>query len=210
MIQYLDETLRILLSDNVPMMRPASIQFERPTQAWEDQTTDPRINCFLYDIRENLQLRYDRRPYVSRNEATGTGTQRLVPRRMDFTYLITAWCAEVADEHELLGNILKTLLRYPILPPEMLHENLSDQPLPVRTWVAQPEDTPSNWEFWGANEWRLKAGISYRITLSIEPEPVTVGLVRETETRVRFREDALAEEAAKDTASSPSSPETGT
>lgn len=184
MIQYLDETLRTLLSGNVPMMRPASIQFERPTQEWEDQTTDPRINCFLYDIRENVELRFDQQRYVTRNGTTGT--QQVAPKRIDFTYMITAWCADAADEHELLGNILTALLRYQTLAPERLHERLRNQPFPVRTWIGQPEDTPKNWEFWGANEWRLKAGFSYRLTLAIVPPAIETTLVRESRTTINL------------------------
>ncbi|MUG98293.1 DUF4255 domain-containing protein [Scytonema sp. UIC 10036] len=46
-------------------MQPHSIQFERPTKTWEDQTTEPPINCFLYDLRENTELRFDRQQYVN-------------------------------------------------------------------------------------------------------------------------------------------------
>ncbi len=184
MIHYLDETLKILLSEVMSGMQPHSIQFERPTKAWEDQTTEPRINCFLYDIRENTELRFDRQQYMTRTETTVT--RQVAPRRIDFTYMITAWCGEVDDEHELLGNVLLTLLRYPTIPINKLHQNLQNQPFPIRTWVSQPEDTPKNWEFWGANEWRLKAGISYRLTLAIAPTPEEVTLPKEARININL------------------------
>jgi hypothetical protein len=186
MIHYLDETLRILLSEVMSGMQPHSIQFERPTKTWEDQTTEPRINCFLYDIRENTELRFDRQQYLDVPPNQKTGTRQVAPRRIDFTYLITAWCAEVSDEHELLGNVLLTLLRYPTLPKDKLHQNLQNQPFPIRTWVSQPEDTPKIWEFWGANEWRLKAGISYRLILAIAPTPEEVKLPNETRININI------------------------
>ena len=179
MIQDLDDTIRELLVQKVPIDPNAiDIQFDRPNAEWESQSTQPRINCFLYDIRENLTLRFDLEPSLSRNGANGT--QRVPPRRIDMGYLITVWTQIVADEHQLLGNILRTLLAYPILPTEVLMGEMVNQSLPIRAWAAQPESTPTTWDFWGANEWRLKAGINYRVTLAVEPYgAVEVDLVTE-------------------------------
>ena len=74
----------------------------------------------------------------------------------------------------LLGKILSILLAHPILPEDVLQGDIKQQAkipggqLP-RVWIAQPEDTPKTWEFWGSNEWRLKAGIAYRVTLYVQP-----------------------------------------
>ena len=166
MIHYLDDTVKELLVQKVPIDPSAiDIQFDRPNAEWETKLTKPTINCFLYDIRENLNLRFD---------------QQLAPRRVDMGYLITVWTQTVADEHRLLGNILQTLLSFPILPAEVLKGEIVNQSLPIRAWAAQPESTPNTWDFWGANEWRLKAGISYRVTLAVEPyAPFEVDLVTE-------------------------------
>jgi hypothetical protein len=45
------------------------------------------------------------------------------------------------------------------------------QPLPLRAWIAQPERTPNVWDFWGALDGRLKVGISYSVTVALEPYP---------------------------------------
>lgn len=177
MIQDMDESLKELLIQKVPIDSAAiDIQFDRPNQEWESKLPKPTINCFLYDIRENLELRNNER-YLSRNGATGRETP--APIRMDLTYLITVWAKAVADEHRLLGNIMKTLVSYPILPEEVLQGEMVNQSLPLRAVVAYPENTPNSWDFWGANEWRLKAGISYRVTVAVEPAPVEVDLVTE-------------------------------
>lgn len=178
MFQDLDETLKELLIQKVPIdIAVTDIQFDRPNQEWEGKLgTKPTINLFLHDIRENLALRNNER-YLSRNGTMGTET--VAPFRMDLTYLITAWAKEVADEHRLLGNIIKTLVSYPTLPDEVLKGEMLNQSLPLRTWVALPDETPKSWDFWGANEWRLKAGISYRVTVAVETTPVEVDLVTE-------------------------------
>ncbi len=183
MIHDFDETLKALLIQKVPIDSTAiDIQFDRPDPDWETKLTKPTINCFLYDIRENQELRSNER-YLSRNGETGT--QRKAPTRINLNYFITVWAiaedTKTAEEHRLLGRILKTLLSHPILPTEVLQGEMQQQPLPLRAWIAQPESTPNAWDFWGAMDGRIKAGISYGVTVAVEPfSPVEVDLVTET------------------------------
>ncbi|MBD2037650.1 DUF4255 domain-containing protein [Leptolyngbya sp. FACHB-321] len=183
MIHHLDDTLRELLHQKVPIDDTAiDIKFETPTSEWENKLTKPTINLFLYDIRENLGLRSNESSFV-RNGAIGTETR--APVRIDCTYLITIWTKDIADEHRLLGTLLKVLLRYPTLPPEVLQGEMVSQSLPLRSWIAQPDRTPNVWDFWGPLDGRLKAGISCVVTLAAEPFPaVEVGLATETILRI--------------------------
>lgn len=185
MIQDLDDTLKELLIQKVPIENSViEIKFEMPDKDWESKLTKPTINVYLYDIRENHELRSNE-TYLSRNGAVGTETR--APVRMDFAYLISVWTREIADEHRLLGTILKTLLRYPILPPEILKGEMATQSIPLRAWVTQPERMPNAWEFWGAIDGRLKAGLSYMVTVAVEPFPsVEVDLV--TEKVIKFQQ----------------------
>jgi hypothetical protein len=88
---------------------------------------------------------------------------------MDLTYLISAWTTEVSDEHQLLGRVLTTLLRFPFLPDDVLKGALVSQPLPVQAWIAQPERTPNPWDVWGNMENRMKAALNFVLTASFEP-----------------------------------------
>lgn len=201
MIGDLDETIRQLLIEKVPLDPDVvEIMFERPNSEWESRLgTKPTVNCFLHDICENLQLRYDQQQTVTRAGDGRKGTIRRTPARVDFKYLITVWAAETLDEHQILGRILQALLRFQILPTEILQGELVEQSLPVRAWAAQPEDIPQVWEFWGANEWRLKASLSYRVTLTIEhTPPVDVDLVRETQTRLTLKQEAAGAPETED------------
>lgn len=184
MFQDLDETLKELLIQKVPINNTATdIKFEVPNQDWESRLQKPTINLFLYDIRENHELRSNE-TYLTRNGSTGTETR--APVRMDLSYLITVWAKEVADEHRLLGDIVKTLLRYPYLPPEVFKGEITSQRSPLRAWVTQPERTPNSWDFWGALDGRLKVGLNYMLTLAIEPfSETSVDLV--TEQVIKFR-----------------------
>jgi hypothetical protein len=178
MIQDLDDTVKELLIVKTPIDTTAiDIKFETPTKEWAAGVSKPTINLFLYDIRENHELRSNDR-HLARNGATGTESG--APARVDITYLISVWTSDVSDEHRLLGGVLATLLRYPLLPPAVMKGSMADQPFPLRAWIAQPDRTPNAWEFWQGLDGRLKAGISYVVTLAVPPfEAEEVSLVTE-------------------------------
>ena len=73
MIHDLDDTLKELLVQKVPLDPNAiDIKFEVPNKDdWNPKPNKPTINCFLYDIRENHELRSNER-YLTRNGTTGT------------------------------------------------------------------------------------------------------------------------------------------
>jgi hypothetical protein len=185
MIQDIDDTMKELLVQKVPIdITAIDIKFEMPTKDWATGVAKPTINLFLYDVRENHELRSNQR-YLQRSGSAAI--ERRAPARVDFTYLITAWTTDVSDEHQLLGRVLLALLRYPLLPDEVLKGAMQTQPLPLQAWIAQPERTPNAWDFWSSLDGRLKAGISYVVTAALEPYPVEeVGLV--TEKLVTFEE----------------------
>jgi hypothetical protein len=152
-----------------------------PTTEWAAAVSKPTINICLYDMRENHELRSNQR-YLSRDGATGTETRD--PVRIDLTYYMSVWTPiaspQVEDEHKLLGTLLPVLLKYPVLPAEVLYGAMAAQPYPLRAWIAQPERTPNAWDFWGGFDGRMKAGISYVVTLALSPfEPETLGLATE-------------------------------
>lgn len=188
MFQDLDNTLAELLKQKVPIDETQiDIKFELPNLDWESKLQKPTINLFLYDIRENLELRSNEK-FLTRSGPTGTENQ--APVRMDCSYMITVWTTEIVDEHRLQGSILKTLLRYPTLPTEVLQGEIN-QPLPLRAWVTQPEKTPNIWDFWSSLDGRLKAGLSYVVTVPVQPfTPVEVPLVTEKTVILKHRRES--------------------
>lgn len=169
MIQDIDETLKELLVQKGAIDTSViDIKFEMPNHDWSAAVTKPTLNLFLYDIRENHELRSAQRTVV-RNAANTTGTETRAPVRVDLAYLITAWTTDIADEHQLLGGVLTTLLRFPVFPPEVLKGAMQTQPVPIQSWIAQPERAPSPWEFWGHMDHGMKAGLNFILTASFVP-----------------------------------------
>src|SRR5262249_19127489 len=117
-IKDLDDTLRELLVKKMPAPpESVAIKFEMPAPEWSAGVSLPTINLFLFDVRENHELRSSQRTVVRTDAAHAS--ERRAPIKMDMSYLITAWAADVADEHQLLGQLLLTLFRYPILPQDV-------------------------------------------------------------------------------------------
>lgn len=173
MIRDLDATIEELLTSHAPVgseLATADISFEIPDATWRDALSELTVNCYLYDIHENVELRtYE--PMVQRNPGGEFFAVRQAPRRIDCAYCITAWSTAsndaVLEEHRILGQILRVLLTNPRLPNDVLQGSLVDQIPPYPTVAASADGMKNNPDFWGALDQQLKPSLSYVITLAL-------------------------------------------
>lgn len=177
MIDDLDRTISALLRHEdygLPpgLVEQVQISFATPDDQFPPQSvTLPAVDIFLYDVRENLELRTSE-VYVERH-SDGTAMRARAPVRVDFSYLITAWSSEsvpdrAQDEHRLLGEVMQTLLRHRTIPRDVLQGVLANQDLPLPASALQPGRLQSMGEFWQALGGKPKAALNYSITLAIE------------------------------------------
>jgi len=162
MFQDLDSTLNKILDDpamNAPPLAPplsellgAEISFITPDKNFETALAKPTVNLFLYDVKENRELR-DPTPII---EKVGNAfVRRQAPVRVDCSYIVTAWSKltnqqKVAEEHRLLAQALLWLTRFPIIPPVYLQGRLTTQIYAPQMWVAQIDPNKNAGEFWDA------------------------------------------------------------
>lgn len=191
MIQELDETIRELILTYGNFGRNnIEISFDQPTGAWAAGLTRPTINCYLYDLRENLELR-SAEISVERGQ-DGKAIKQLAPRRYDLSYLITVWTqGQVADEHAVLWRVLAVLAERSPLPEGVCQGALASQPYPIKGRAAQPalpiESLP---DLWGVMENQLRPAINYQVTLAMEREiTFTRPMVFTKRVRVGRRDD---------------------
>jgi Pvc16 N-terminal domain/Carboxypeptidase regulatory-like domain len=175
-IDDVDLTLRRLLEDKMPRPRTAfAVRFDQPSENWQP-SAGLNLNVYLYDVRENLELR-NPLPRVVR-EPDGTAVRRQAPARMNLFYVVTAWSAitqhnetQILEEHRLLADVLRTLLRYPTLPRDVLQGALVGQEPPLPTLVAQMGDglphPPA--EFWSALQSPIRPSLNLIVTISLHP-----------------------------------------
>ena len=184
MIRDLDDTLRELLEQQAPPgseLAGADISFDIPDDEWRGTVNKLTVNCYLYDIRENRDLRTTE-PIRQRDPVTNRSTWRQAPVRIDCAYCITAWSPaleeSVLDEHRLLSQVLMVLLRNRTIPPGVLQGSLTSQMPPYPTVVAATDGMKNLPEFWGALDQQLKPSLSYVVTLAalLDPEPAAGAL----------------------------------
>jgi hypothetical protein len=197
MINDLDETIAALLRRDLPsaLAEQVQISFATPDDQFPPQSvTLPAIDLFLYDVRENLELRTNE-VYVERR-SDGTATRMRAPVRVDFSYLVTAWPSEsvpnpAEDEHHLLGEVMRVLLRYRTLPEDVLQGVLQGQQPPLPASSLQPGRLQSLGEFWQALGGKPKAALNYQVTLSIDvTAPEEVQLVTDKVLKIRLERGA--------------------
>jgi hypothetical protein len=193
MIHDLDRTLAVLLQRELQadFAEQVQISFAAPDDQFPPQSvTLPAIDLFLYDVRENLDLRDSEASIERRSDATAV--YQPAPVRVDTSYLITAWPSpNVAnpseDEHRLLGEVMRSLLRYRVLPGEVLRGELSSQALPLPVSTLQPGRLQSLGEFWQALGGKPKAALNYTVTLAVDvASPRQVKLVTDKVVKVRM------------------------
>jgi len=169
MIDELDEALRQLILDRGRFdENTVAISFEQPTGDWAAGLTRPTINCYLYDIRENLELRSAE--WLVEEDGNGRASRRLAPKRYDLSYLITVWTQnQVADEHAIFWRVLGALGPAGVLPEEYLSDALKAQRYPIKSRAAQPTRAIQNLpDLWSVMDNPLRPSINYVVTLAME------------------------------------------
>jgi Pvc16 N-terminal domain len=194
MIDDLDRTVEELLKRELPLglVGQVAISFAAPDSEFPPTSvTLPAVDLFLYDIRENLELRQP--GWIVERHDNWTATKRRTPVRVDCSYLVTAWSSEgsttrALDEHKILSEVMYALLRHPILPEALLQGRLRGQEPP--TSALQPGRLQSVGELWQALGGKPKAALNYTVTIGWAPDrPV------ETELPVIERAIKLAPDA---------------
>jgi hypothetical protein len=172
-IRDLDLTIQALLESQAPAgseLASAEVVFDLPDAAWRAHLGELTVNCYLYDIRENAELR-TQEPMLQRS-GDGTRAARVrPPARIDCSYCITAWSVAtdepVLEEHRVLGQVLRILLRNPTISVPLLQGSLATQIPPYPTVIAAADGLRNQAEFWGALDQPLKPSLNYVVTLAL-------------------------------------------
>jgi protocatechuate 3,4-dioxygenase beta subunit len=150
-------------------LRKATISLQRLSDIKPE--TNNTVSLFLYDIKENMELR-NNEPQVRR----GNGQVSIVraPLRLACSYLITAWTGGDQEyslllEHQLLSQALQLLSRHHFLPRYFLQGSLQAQePLPPLA-TLQAESLKNASEFWTAAQQKLRPALNVLATISMQP-----------------------------------------
>jgi hypothetical protein len=168
MIADLDETIRQLLIEEMPVKNgEIEIAFDQPTREWSAKLSKPTVNMFLYDLRENNQLREHRWQRV--REENGTVTQKRTPMRVDCHFMLTCWGNDPADEHRLMTRAMLALFRFPILPEDRLVGQVQNPPYEILAALARHDRLTNPAEVWSSLDNELRPSVSYIVTMALDP-----------------------------------------
>lgn len=167
MIQDMDETIRqILVKKGKLNGGDIDISFDQPTGEWAGSLTRPTVNCYLYDIRENVELR-SRDWRIEREN--GVARRIMDPLRIDLSYIMTVWTRNIEDEHRLLWRVLHTLASQRVIRAIDAEGGLTRQSYDMPTKVALPSEAIRNLpDLWGVMENQLRPAINFIVTVALD------------------------------------------
>lgn len=168
--------------------RTRDIAYDLPNREWSAKRgTQPMLNLYLYDIRENHQMRESDWAVPPSAAGSPNGARRtLPPKRIDLSFLVTAWAKELEDEHTLLWTALRVFLANPVLDRELLEGELraavDETDIDVRLTAGQPEGVlKQTTDFWTSIDNHLKPSINLVVTVPlVVDKPLEVGPPVET------------------------------
>lgn len=193
MLDDLDRTIEMVLKHELPpdLVDQVTVSFATPDDQFPPTSvTLPAVDLFLYDVRENRDLREVEWRVERRSD--GAATKKRPPVRVDCSYLITAWPSDSSttperDEHRLLGEVMKVLLRHATLPESVLQGSLQASEVPLPTSSLQAGRLQSLAEFWQALGGKPKVVLNYLVTIGVAPDRLLAAGQPVIDTRLKFR-----------------------
>ena len=181
MLADLDESIKLLLKEELPIKNgEIDIKFEQPKREWSAKLTKPTVNFFLYDLRENVQLRRSGFDQMKNGGSPNNLAQmKKAPHKLDCFYMLTAWAAEPEDEHRLMTRALMALFRNATLPEHVLQGTMRNPKTPISTYVARHDKLTNPAEVWSALDNEMRPSISFSVTITLDPySEITGPIVR--------------------------------
>lgn len=176
MLHDLHRGLTTLLRTELPdeLRQAVGISFATPGDDFPPASVAlPAINLFLYDMVQAPELRHSAPQWESQGE--GRFTRAPEPFRIGCHYIVTAWAREGTpapeeDEHRLLGETMRVLLKYRILPPHAVTGELARIGYPIHVRALEGGRLGSPGEFWQALGGKPRPFFNYSLIFAL---PVT-------------------------------------
>ncbi len=170
MLDTIPTSLQLLLTvlGNIPL-NEVDISFDLPSKEWSTTLARPTINFFLYDIKENVDLRTSD---LRGARANGRKEFRLPSRRFDLRYMVSVLASDPRDEHEILWRVMATLLKYPEYPAEILPEELRKLEPPITAGLSDQESGRDLLDLWDGLGMPPRPALVYIVTVPLDLEVV--------------------------------------
>jgi hypothetical protein len=161
-IQLIDQALERALRGEIPLPQSVDVSFAVPDKRWGTAITKPTVNLFLWDVRRDKRSGHFGHREV--RDENGRATLEVMDPDITFRYLVTTWAGDPGDEHQLLGSVLRMLLRTDVIAPDHLPEELAVLG-DILVGVASGEGRPN--DFWSSLDGQLKPGLEITLTCRV-------------------------------------------
>jgi len=152
-LSTLESALQAWLREQLPLPADVGdISFETPEASWSTALTRPTVNLFLFDIARAAQQSV---PMPARRNQGGVLVQERPAPCVAFSYLLSTWGGGIREEHRLLGDAVRAVLRTPTLSPLPDSGELVG---PIQLGLSETDDVRAR-ELWTGLGGRLRAGL---------------------------------------------------
>lgn len=192
MLNDLHNGLTALLRSELPegMRAQVGISFATPGEEFPPAGVAlPAINMFLYDIATNPDLRHSGGGWEP--QGGGQFLRAPDPFRIACHYIVTAWAREGTpspedDEFRVLGEAMRVLLRYRLLPPIAIVGEIARIGVPVHVRALEGGRLGSPGEFWQALGGKPRPFFNYSLIFALPVSDPEVSTAAVTATRVEI------------------------
>lgn len=183
----IEEFLKKNLKDQIPQVN-FDISFQRPDYAFKSY---PVIDVFLYDIAENTKRLASPMTFV-KNSKTGT-ILNYSPLSIVCSYAVTVWTKDddALNEHYILGEIMKVLLKYRSISENFLQGCLKNiKPLPVAFALRRGVELKSLSQLWQAMGIKPKPVLNYMVIVDVDVfKDEEIRLIKDIDTKTVLKKD---------------------
>ena len=145
--------------------REVDVRFDPPRRDWVGALTRPTVSFYLFDVRENTDLRHAN---LQANRSPGSPAFKLPPRRFDLRFMVSALTTRVEDEHVLLWRMLAVLLRHTTIPDDILPDAFRSLEPPLATQLQHRDEEQLFVDLWGGFDVHPRPSLLYVVTVPID------------------------------------------
>lgn len=166
----MDASLAAWLTAELPA--GATVDFASPAGLVEHRRTGKSactVNLFLHDIVEELDGMGGADVYL--RDANGRVNAMRGPlRRYRLSYLVTAWAADIEEEHRVLGLVLAAHCRNEVVTAPWLHGSLRRLNIPMPIRLGMVSSGVGDVGRWAALGVPARAGVELTVTAPVPPD----------------------------------------
>jgi hypothetical protein len=174
-LSALERTLTAWLREALPLPPDAGeVSFESPEGTWGASITRPTVNLFLFDIARAAQQPVAVGPY---RDADGVVMRDRPAPAVSFSYLLSAWGGGSREEHRLLGEAVRAILRTSTLEPATPDGELAGS---VHLAMSDPDGVRGR-ELWSGLGGKLRPSMILVVTAAVtldQPQRVAAPVQR--------------------------------